>query len=79
MGEKSETILLNVPAAKRESEDSERAEIIPLVCGRSLVVEMEVYGGPGYEMENIEIMELVPQIRLSFRHTNKRLELFSVS
>jgi hypothetical protein len=57
--------LLNVPVARMSSGDTARAETIPFVAEKSLVVEMDVRGGPGFDSENTEIRELVPQMRLN--------------
>lgn len=65
MEEKREIELLNFAAARMESGEMERAEMMPLVeVGSSFLVEMEVYGWPGFEIENIEISDSVPHIRL---------------
>ena len=63
-GENREIVLLNVPAARIPSDDTDNADIIPLVEEKSFLVEMEVCGGAGFEIENIEIRESVPQIKL---------------
>ena len=62
--ENSDTVLLNEPAAKISSEDTDKADIIPLDGNRSLVVVMLVCGGPRNANEKIEMREFVPQIRL---------------
>ena len=63
-GENRETVLLNVPAARMLSDEVDSADIIPFVEEKSFLVEIELCGGPGFEMENIEIKESVPQIKL---------------
>jgi hypothetical protein len=63
-GENKGTILLNVPAARMLSDEVDRADMIPFVEERSFFVEIEVWGGPGFEIENTEIKESVPQIKL---------------
>ena len=62
--ENKETVLLNVPAARMLSIEVDRADMIPFVEEKSFLVEIEVCGGPGFEMENMEIKESVPQIKL---------------
>ena len=58
-------MLLNVPAARILSwADTDSEEIIPFEGGKSFLVQMEVWGGPGFEIENIDIRESVPQIKL---------------
>jgi hypothetical protein len=57
--------LLNVPVARISSGDTAREETMPFVAEKSLVVEMDVCGGPGFDSENTEIREFVPQMRLN--------------
>lgn len=65
MEENRVIILLNVPAARTLfSGDVDNADMIPFVDEKRFLVEMEVCGGPGFEIEKIEIRESVPQIRL---------------
>ena len=57
--------MLNLAAARIESRETERAEMMPLVDdGSSFLVDIDVYGLPGFESENIEISDSVPHIRL---------------
>jgi hypothetical protein len=64
--ENKDTRLLNVPAARMVSVETERAEIIPFVEEKRDLVRMEVCGGPGFEREKIDIRESVPHIKLTF-------------
>ena len=64
--EKREIELLNLPAARIESLETDKAEITPLVGeGDNFLVEMLVWGLPGLEMENIDIKDSEPHIRLT--------------
>lgn len=55
---------MNVPDARILSGDDDNADTIPFVEEKSFLVGIEVCGGPGFEIENIERRESVPQIKL---------------
>jgi len=59
---------LNVPAARILSDDVDNADTIPFVEEKRFLVGIEVCGGPGFEIENIEMRESVPQIKLLSEH-----------
>jgi hypothetical protein len=68
VGENKETTLLKVPAARILSGDVDNADTIPFVGEKRFLVGIEVCGGPGFEIENIEMRESVPQIKLLSEH-----------
>lgn len=76
--ENKETTLLNVPAARISPDETDNADTIPLAEGKRDLVSMDVRGGPGFDIENTEIRELVPQISLKISYIFVKRTLISI-
>lgn len=72
--------LLNLPAARIESPETDNAETTPLVGeGLNFLVEILVWGFPGLEMEKIDISDSEPHIRLQSTSNSGRMGYSSAS
>ena len=70
--ENRETTLLNDPAVRMLSGETDSAETMPFDGRSNFVVLIEVCGTPGCDSEKIEMSEFVPQIKLYKSLANRK-------